>query len=108
MGGAVPLGSIPVAVTSIPSSVQSGEVPAGSPPGTQFSRTDPPELQVAAGGVGFAVSTWVVPFHLPWAISMAARFAWHLASWAGCQLPQFGHFISVWGQTFLTLPHVAT
>jgi len=52
----VPLGSIPVAITSIASSVQSREVSSGSFFGTQFSRTDPPELQVAAGRVGCDVT----------------------------------------------------
>ena len=50
MGGALPLGSIPV--TSITSSVQSGEGHASSPPGAQLSRADPPVLAVAVGHLG--------------------------------------------------------
>ena len=113
-------GSVPITVTYIGSSVQFGEVSTGVPPGTQPNRADPPVLRAALGRAGWPVprvtagrpgcddSVRGVAARLPQAISIPARFARHLASWAGCPPLQLGHLISVWGHTFPTFPQATT
>jgi len=113
-GGAVPLGSVPVTVTSIRSFFRSGVGAAGTFSGTQLSGASPPAWEgiTAAACGGWRAGNfgaWLgsaqgVASRQPRAISISTCFAWHLASWVGCPPPQLGNFISVWGHTFPTLP----
>jgi len=71
----LPLGSIPVTIASIRSSIQSEKVSASSPAGTQFSRADPPMLRITGGHIGCDDSVQGMSVRLPRAISIAAHFA---------------------------------
>jgi len=99
----VPLGSI--SEKSISSSVQSGDT--GFPPASSASIWGAKVGLRWHSGSSLVSGRWVAARH-PLAIPMAAAFALHLASWAGCLPPQFGHFIAVCAQTFPVFPQVAT